>query len=77
MPLQLAARVSLTMFYLCHLPQMGNRVPMPLTALTVVNHMPPTLIAVNFGSTVLITLGLALVINRKARVRSLVSVLVF
>jgi len=56
---------------------MGNHAPILLIASTVVNLMPPTHVAANFGSTVLIVNGSCHDFNREVRERSLASMLVF
>jgi len=56
---------------------MGNRALILLIALTAVNLMPPTHVAVNSGSTVLIMNRLFHDFNRKVREKSLASVLIF
>ena len=65
------------MCHLCHLPQMGNRALILLIALTVVNLMPPTHVAANSGSTVLIMNESSHDFNCEVREKSLASVLVF
>ena len=65
------------MCHLCHLPQMGNHALILLIALTAVNLMPPTHVAANSGSTILIMNESSHDFNCEVREKFLASVLVF